>query len=93
MIFTKEKNEIHDRFKIFYVLITSCLGDKMAVFSQKELEYLREQLLGRLGTVSKDQLPHITPVAFATDGEKLFMNIKFSSKKARNIRENQNVIF
>jgi len=65
----------------------------MVIFSQKELEYLREQRLCRLATVSKDQIPHVTPLAFATDGERLYVNIKFDSKKARNIRENPRVSF
>lgn len=69
------------------------LGKKMGIFSQKELEYLREQQLGRLATVSKDQIPHVTPVAFATDGERLYLNIEHDSKKARNIRENPRVSF
>jgi nitroimidazol reductase NimA-like FMN-containing flavoprotein (pyridoxamine 5'-phosphate oxidase superfamily) len=41
----------------------------MATFSQKELEYLRGQQLGRIATVSRDQSPHVTPVAFASDEE------------------------
>ena len=65
----------------------------MAVFSQKELKYLREQWLGRLATVSKDQIPHVTPVAFATDGERLYLNPLPDSKKIRNIRENPRVSF
>jgi len=51
----------------------------MAVLSQEELEYLREQWVGRLATVSKDQIPHVTPVAFATDGERLYLNILYDS--------------
>jgi len=65
----------------------------MGIFSQKELEYLREQQVGRLATVSRDQFPHVTPVAYATDGERLYLNIKYDSKKARNIRENPRVSF
>ncbi|MHA1945785.1 MAG: hypothetical protein ACXAC6_04505 [Candidatus Hodarchaeales archaeon] len=40
----------------------------MVKFSQKEDEYLRGQQLGRIATVSKDQIPQVTPVAFAADG-------------------------
>jgi pyridoxamine 5'-phosphate oxidase family protein len=65
----------------------------MAVFSRKELEYLREQEVGRLATVSRDQSPHVTPVAFAADPENLYVNIHYGTKKARNIRENPKVSF
>jgi len=65
----------------------------MGIFSQKELEFLRDQQVGRLATVSRDQFPHVTPVAYATDGERLYLNIKYDSKKARNIRENPKVAF
>jgi len=65
----------------------------MGIFSQKELEFLRKQQVGRLATVSRDQFPHATPVAYATDEERLYLNIKYDSKKARNIRENPRVAF
>jgi len=65
----------------------------MRIFSRKELEYLRKQQLGRLATVSRGQFPHVTPVAYATDGERFYLNIKYDSKKARNIRENPRVSF
>lgn len=65
----------------------------MATFSQKEMEYLRGQQLGRIATVSRDQSPHVTPVAFASDEERLYLNIQHNSKKARNIRSNPKVQF
>lgn len=63
------------------------------MFSQKELEYLRGQQLGRIATASKDGIPQVTPVAFATDEEKVYLNIQHDSKKARNIRNNPRVSF
>ncbi len=65
----------------------------MTTFSQKELEYLKGQQLGRIATTSKDQSPHVTPVAFASDEERLYLNIQHDSKKARNIRSNPRVQF
>jgi pyridoxamine 5'-phosphate oxidase family protein len=65
----------------------------MGTFSQRELEYLREQELGRIATVSKKQLPQVTPVAFGVDEDRLYVNIKHTSKKARNIRRNPKVSF
>ncbi len=65
----------------------------MGVFSQKELEYLRGQQLGRIATVSRDHSPHVTPVAFASDEERMYLNITRDSKKAGNIRRNPRVQF
>jgi pyridoxamine 5'-phosphate oxidase family protein len=65
----------------------------MGVFSQKELEYLRGQKLGRLGTVSRKLNPQLTAVGFVADEERIFINIKHDSVKARNIRRNPRVSF
>jgi nitroimidazol reductase NimA-like FMN-containing flavoprotein (pyridoxamine 5'-phosphate oxidase superfamily) len=65
----------------------------MGAFSQKELEYLREQLVGRLATVSRKQIPQVTPVGFGVDEDRVYVNIKYDSVKARNIRGNPRVSF
>ena len=65
----------------------------MGAFSQVELEYLREQLVGRLATVSRKQIPQVTPVGFGVDEDRVYVNIKHTSKKARNIRSNPRVSF
>ena len=36
----------------------------MSAFTEKEIEYLREQRLGRLATVNVKGEPHVVPVAF-----------------------------
>jgi pyridoxamine 5'-phosphate oxidase family protein len=66
---------------------------RIMVFSQKELAFLRSQQWGRLATVSRNQFPHVVPLAYATDGERLYLNIKYDSKKARNIRDNPKCSF
>ncbi|MCH8907946.1 MAG: pyridoxamine 5'-phosphate oxidase family protein [Candidatus Heimdallarchaeota archaeon] len=43
--------------------------------------------------MSSDQIPYVTPVAFGTDTERLYLNIKHDSKKARNIKANSRVQF
>lgn len=65
----------------------------MTAFSQKQLEYLREQLLGRLATVSRKQIPQVTPVGFGVDEDRIYVNIKHTSIKARNIAHNPRVSF
>ena len=65
----------------------------MGAFSRKELEYLREQEVGRLATVSRRQIPHVTPVAFGVDEDRVYVNIRHTSVKARNISGNPRVSF
>lgn len=36
----------------------------MSIFTDVEIQYLREQTLGRIATVGADGQPHITPVTF-----------------------------
>ncbi|MFN2589935.1 MAG: PPOX class F420-dependent oxidoreductase [Actinomycetota bacterium] len=36
----------------------------MSVFTDDEIEYMREQRLGRLATVGPDGTPHVVPVGF-----------------------------
>ena len=59
----------------------------MGAFSQKELEYLREQGLagarGYIATVSRKQNPQLTPVGFVADEERIYSNIKHDSVKER----------
>ena len=41
----------------------------MSGFTEREVEYLREQRLGRLATVSASGSPHVVPVAFRYNPE------------------------
>lgn len=41
----------------------------MANFSAAQLEYLSSQRLGRLATVGKDGMPHVTPTSFRHNPE------------------------
>ena len=66
---------------------------RMGIFSQEELEFLRKQQVGRLATVSRGRFPHVTPLAYVTDGERLYLNTKYDSKKARNVKQNPRVSF
>jgi len=65
----------------------------MGAFTEKQLAYLKEQQLGRLATVSKKQVPQVTPVGFGVDEDRIYMNVKYDSVKARNIRGNPRVSF
>ena len=41
----------------------------MSAFTEKELEYLKEQRLGRLATVGKNGEPHVVPLSFRYNKE------------------------
>ncbi len=41
----------------------------MSVFTEKELEYMATQRLGRLATLTKEGAPHISPVGFRYNPE------------------------
>ena len=38
----------------------------MSAFTEKEIEYLRGQRLGRMATVGRDGSPHVVPVGFGS---------------------------
>src|SRR5436853_3221363 len=67
----------------------------MSVFTDKEIEYLLSQRLGRLATVRPDCAPQIAPVGFHYNPELDVIDIggKYMSrsKKFRNVLENPNV--
>ncbi len=69
----------------------------MGSFSQRELEYLKKQAFtgarGYIATVSRKKNPQLTPVGYVADEERIYVNIKNESVKARNIRRNPRVSF
>jgi pyridoxamine 5'-phosphate oxidase family protein len=70
-------------------------GDDRVAFSDSEAEYLAENILGRLATVSQGQEPHVVPVAYRFDGSCIFFGGFDLSKslKFRNIMRNNRVAF
>ena len=67
----------------------------MSVFSEKEIEYIRSQRLGRMATIRPDGTPQIAPVGFHYNADLDVIEIggRFmsQSKKYRNILQNPNV--
>ncbi len=47
----------------------------MSVFTEREIEYLRDQRLGRLATVDAKGRPHVVPVAFRYNAERETIDI------------------
>ena len=53
---------------------------------------LAEPLLARLGTANPETAqPHVTPVWFAWDGERLYISAFISTRKAREVSENPRI--
>lgn len=69
----------------------------MTTFTEKEIEYLRGQRLGRLATVGRDGSPHVVPVEFRLGGEEAAIEIGGhavnGSKKWRDLESNPRVAF
>ena len=59
------------------------------MFTEKEIAYLKSQLLARLATVSENGQPDVTPVGFEFDGEYFYiggMNNR-ATRKYKNVAE------
>ena len=69
----------------------------MSGFTQKEIEYLREQRLGRLATVSASGRPHVAPVGFRVDPALGVVDIRGRhmgmTKKFRDVAQTDRVAF
>jgi pyridoxamine 5'-phosphate oxidase family protein len=69
----------------------------MSGSTQKEVEYLREQCLGRLATVSASDRPHVVPVGFRVDPELGVVDIRGRemgrTKKFRDVAQTGRVAF
>ena len=64
-------------------------------FTDKEVEFLKGQRLGRLTTASSSGQPHVVPVAYEFDDKFIYFggyNLE-NSLKFRNIQENPKVAF
>lgn len=67
--------------------------EAQASFKETESQYLMEQRLGRLATVSPDGQPHVVPITYEFDGRYLYFsgwNLRISLK-FRNIKRNSRV--
>jgi PPOX class probable F420-dependent enzyme len=68
-------------------------------FSQNELDLLTQTRVGRLATADQSGQPHVIPIVFATDGERLYTPLdrkpkrvgSMELKRVRNLVENPRV--
>ena len=67
----------------------------MSTFTEKEIDYLRRQRLGRLATVGSDGSPHVVPVGFRLDAEAQVIEVGghglSGSKKWRDLQANPRI--
>ena len=67
----------------------------MSHFSEKEIEYLRGQRLGRLATVGRDGSPHVVPVGFRLSEDNRAIEVGghglSGSKKWRDLHANPRI--
>ncbi len=69
----------------------------MSNFSQKEIEYLQSQRLGRMATVSKEGDPHVVPVTYRYNPDTDTIDIggrdMGKTKKFRDTQRNGSIAF
>ena len=65
----------------------------MPKFSPVEQRYLDEHHVGRLATATKNGVPHVAVVCYASDEELIYVDTDYESKKGRNIQRNNKVAF
>ncbi len=65
------------------------------VFSEGEAEFLAENFLGRVATVSRSNQPHVVPVGYRFDGSGIVFGGRSLTKtlKFRNLARNNKVAF
>jgi pyridoxamine 5'-phosphate oxidase family protein len=72
-------------------------GIMMSRFTEKEIEYLRGQRLGRVATSGADGAPHVAPVGFRLNAEEGTIDIgghgMSASKKWRDLQASPKVAF
>ena len=54
---------------------------------------LNYHIYGRLATTGKDNVPYITPINYAYDGDAIYMHCGLAGRKLNNIKENPVVCF
>jgi uncharacterized protein len=63
----------------------------MAILEKKEKHFLESKELCRLATASANGVPHVTPVIYAMDGDKIVIVTDYGTKKLKNLKENPKV--
>ena len=59
----------------------------------KKDEFLKEQKILRLATISKNKTPHIVPVWYMYSAKKFYIGTNTRTQKAKNLKKNNRVSF
>ena len=59
----------------------------------KKDEFLKEQKILRLATISKNNTPHIVPVWYMYSAKKFYIGTNTRTQKAKNLKKNNRVSF
>jgi nitroimidazol reductase NimA-like FMN-containing flavoprotein (pyridoxamine 5'-phosphate oxidase superfamily) len=54
----------------------------------KRLKFLQNHEACRLATASRQAVPHVVPVVYALDGDRIVIAVDYATKKLKNLREN-----
>ena len=60
----------------------------LAKLSGEELKFLQRHEVCRLATASKKAVPHVVPVVYALDRDKIVFVVDYETKKLKNLKEN-----
>jgi uncharacterized protein len=63
----------------------------MQRLNEKEKRFLKSRELCRLATASADSIPHVTPVIYAMDRDRIVIVTDYGTRKLKNLKENPKV--
>ena len=64
------------------------LSPHLVRFDGKEARFLEGHEICRLATASEKAVPHVVPVVYVLDGEKIVIAMDYGTRKLKNLREN-----
>jgi len=79
-------------YPTYYVMTNDNNSDDNDIkFSDKEIQFLRNNEICRVATVSPGNIPHVVPVSYIFMDNLLFFATDYNTRKYKNLKENKNV--
>ena len=79
-------------YPTYYVMTNDNNSDDNDIkFSDKEIQFLRNNQVCRVATVSPGNIPHVVPVSYIFMDNLLFFATDYNTRKYKNLKENKNV--
>lgn len=63
----------------------------MVTFTKKETDFMKEQIVARVSTISQKEWPQTTPILYVFDGQNIYFAIDFTTKKYKNLKSNPRI--